>query len=105
MIGSIIARARGWIPEGRFTLGRWGWTVRIIAAAYLGLMLLNVVAPTGVSSPRGAFNYDWITLLVMFLIAVVGLVLFLIRRPDRFVSRHVHDEAEPSGAERHEQPS
>ena len=100
VIGSIIARARGWIPEGRFRLGRWGWTVNIIAAAYLLLMLVNVVAPTGLSSPRGLFNYDWITLLVMFLIAVVGAVLFLIRRPDRLVRRHLHDEEEPTGAER-----
>jgi hypothetical protein len=65
-------------------------------------MLLNVVAPTGVSSPRGLFNYDWITLLVMFLIALVGAVLFLIRRPDRVVRRHLHDESEPTGAERAE---
>jgi amino acid transporter len=100
VIGSIIARARGWIPEGRFRLGRWGWTVNIIAAAYLLLMLVNVVAPTGLSSPRGLFNYDWITLLVMFLIAVVGALLFLIRRPDRLVRRHLHDEEEPTGAER-----
>ena len=34
---------RGWVPEGSFRLGKWGWTVSIIAALYLGLMLLNVV--------------------------------------------------------------
>src|SRR6188472_337778 len=36
VIGAIVARARGWIPEGSFQLGRWGWIVTIIAAAYLG---------------------------------------------------------------------
>ncbi|NUR07417.1 MAG: amino acid permease [Nocardioidaceae bacterium] len=101
VIGAIVARSRGWIPEGRFQLGRWGWTVTILAAAYLFLMLLNVVAPTGLTSGRGFFNLDWITLLVMVVVAVVGLVLYLIRRPDHTVGTHLHDDAEPTGAERH----
>ena len=64
-------------------------------------MLLNVVVPTGLSSPRAYFNLDWITLLVMFIIAVVGAVYFFIARPDRKVRGHLHDELEPTGAERH----
>ena len=101
VIAAIVARSRGWVPEGSFRLGRWGWTVTIIAVLFLGLMLLNVVAPTGLTSGRALFNYDWITLLVMVVIAVVGAVYFFIARPDRDVSQHVHDELEPTGAERH----
>ena len=101
VIGVMIARARGWVPEGSFRLGKWGWTVCIIAAVYLGLMLLNVVVPTGLTSGRGLFNYDWITLLVMVIIAVVGAIYFFIARPDRKVAGHVHDPLEPTGAERH----
>jgi amino acid transporter len=100
VIGAIIARTRGWVPEGAFTLRKWGWTVTIIAAAYLGLMLVNVVVPSGLSSGRALFNLDWITLLVMVIIAVVGGAYFLIARPDRKVGRHVHDTLEPTGAER-----
>jgi amino acid transporter len=100
VIASIVARARGWIPEGSFRLGRWGWTVCILAAAYLGLMFVNVVAPTGLTSPRGYFNLDWITLLVIAVVAVVGAVIFLIGRPDRAVARHVRDTHEPTGAVR-----
>jgi amino acid transporter len=100
VIGSMLARSRGWIPQGQFRLGRWGWPVSIAGAVYLALMLLNVVAPTGLSSPRGYFNLDWITLLVIFLIAVVGGLYFFVSRPDRGVSRHLHDPAEPTGAER-----
>lgn len=88
------------MPEGTFTLGRWGWTVTIIAAAYLGLMLLNVVVPTGLSSGRALFNLDWITLLVMVIIAVVGALYFFSARPDRKLAEHVHDTLEPTGAER-----
>lgn len=101
VIASIVARARGWIPEGKFTLGKWGWTVSIIAVAYLGFMLVNVVLPTGLDSPRAYFNLDWITLSVMFVIFVVGLIYFLIARPDRGVGTHLHDDLEATGAERH----
>jgi amino acid transporter len=101
VIAAIIARSRGWVPEGAFRLGKWGWTVCIIAALYLGLMLLNVVVPTGLTSGRGLFNLDWITLLVMVIIALVGVIYFLIARPDRKVAGHLHDTLEPTGAERH----
>jgi amino acid transporter len=104
VIGSIIARARGWVPEGSFRLGRWGWTVSIIAVGYLGLMLINMVIPTGLDSPRAVFNTDWITLTVMVLIAVVGAALFFARRPDRIVRSHIHDELEATGAERGQAP-
>src|SRR5262245_36485844 len=101
VIGAWVARARGWVPEGRFTLGRWGMPVTVIGALYLGLMFVNVVLPTGLDSPRGAlFNYGWITLLVIVVIAVVGAAYFLIARPDRGVRHHLHDELEPSGSER-----
>ncbi len=100
VLAAIIARRRGWVPEGSFQLGRWGWTVSILAALYLGLMLLNVVVPTGLSSGRGLFNYDWITLLVMVVIAVVGALYFVLARPDRKVGGHVHDKLEETGAER-----
>jgi amino acid transporter len=102
VIASMIARARGWVPEGAFRLGRWGWVVSIIAASYLGLMFINIGFPSGITSPREYFNYDWITLGVMFVIAVVGAVYFVIGRPDRGVAQHVHDELEATGAERAE---
>ena len=101
VIGALIARSRGWVPEGRFQLGRWGMTVTVVAAAYLTLMLVNVVAPTGLTSPRAYFNLDWITLLVMVIVAVAGVVVFLLGRPQREMREHLHDEAEPTGAERH----
>jgi amino acid transporter len=99
VIGAAVARARGWVPEGSFRLGKWGWAVTIAALAYLGLMLINVVFPSGLSSGRAYFNLDWITLSVMFVITVVGALYFFIARPDRTVKTHVHDELEPTGAE------
>jgi hypothetical protein len=63
-------------------------------------MLVNVVAPTGLSSPRAYFNLDWITLVVMVVVALVGAVYFFVARPDRALRRHVHDTLEATGAER-----
>ncbi|MEO7981340.1 MAG: hypothetical protein ABI807_10685 [Sporichthyaceae bacterium] len=63
-------------------------------------MLLNVVAPTGLDSPRGAlFNLDWVTLTVMVVIALVGLVAFLVVRPGSTVGTHLQDALVPGGAE------
>jgi amino acid transporter len=101
VLGAAIARARGWKSEGEFTLGKWGWPVTIVSIAYLALMLVNILIPTGLTSPRGAlFNYDWITLIVMILILLVGGIYFVIARPYRLLEKHVHDELEPTGAER-----
>jgi amino acid transporter len=100
VIGSMVARSRGWIAEGQFRLGRWAWPVSIAGAVYLALMLVNVIAPTGLSSPRAFFNLDWITLVVIFLIAVVGGLYFVVARPDRGVRRHLHDGSAATGAER-----
>lgn len=93
VIGALIARRRGWVPAGSFQLGKWGWTVTWIAAGYLGLMLLNAVYPSGLSSGRGLFNYDWITLAVMVVIAVVGAAYFFVARPDRKVASHRQETA------------
>ncbi|HET6815870.1 MAG TPA: APC family permease [Mycobacteriales bacterium] len=91
VIGAAIARRRGWQPSGAFTLGRWGWPVTIAAIAYLGLMLLNVVIPSGLSSGRALFNIDWITLAVMVVITAVGGVLYAIAQPEKEIAQHVHE--------------
>jgi amino acid transporter len=101
VIGSGIARARGWVPLGAFRLGKWGWPVTIIAGVYLAAMFVNIVYPSGLASPRGAlYNLDWITIVVMAVILIVGLLLFLVVRPWAKVGAHLHDELEPTGAER-----
>ncbi|HTU73788.1 MAG TPA: APC family permease [Trebonia sp.] len=92
--GVIIARLRGWIPAGKFKLGKWAWPVTIVAGVYLLAMLINVVAPTGLSSPREYFNIDWITLLVMFVVAVVGVILFLVAHGGKEIDAHLRDDLE-----------
>jgi amino acid transporter len=87
VVGSIIARARGWKPTGTFTLGRFGWPVSILAAVYLAVMLIDIVYPSGLSSPRGSlFNFDWITLVVMIVLLLIGAIYYVIARPDRLLA-------------------
>ena len=101
VIAAIIARSRGWVPEGAFTartLGLDGDDHRRrlprADAAERGR------ADRALTSGRALFNLDWITLLVMVIIAVVGALYFFIARPDRKVGEHIHDTLEPTGAER-----
>ena len=89
VVGVIIARARGWKPEGSFQLGKWGWPVTLLGAGYLGAMFIDVVYPSGLSSARAFVNIDWITLFIIFIIAVVGGAYLLLGRPDRNVARRL----------------
>jgi hypothetical protein len=58
--------------------------VSILGALYLLAMLLNIVLPSGLTSPRASlFNYDWITLVVMLALLIIGGIYFLIARPHR----------------------
>jgi amino acid transporter len=92
VIAAIVARRRGWIPAGKFQLGKWGWTVTILAAIYLGLMLINVVFPSGIDSGRAIFNIDWITLVVMFIIVFVGGLYLLFGHPASGMKQRREDE-------------
>jgi hypothetical protein len=67
--------------------------VSIVAVVYLGLMLVNVVFPSGLSSGRAYFNLDWITLLVMAIITVVGIIVFLAAHRGREIGKHLTDTA------------
>jgi amino acid transporter len=95
VIGAMIARARGWVPAGKFTMGRWAWPVSIVAGLYLALMLVNVVLPTGLGSGRSYFNLDWVTLLVMAVVAVAGIIVYVAVHGGREIDAHMVDTDAP----------
>jgi amino acid transporter len=98
VIGSMIARARGWVPAGKFKMGRWAWPVSVVAVVYLALMLVNVVLPSGPTSGRAYFNLDWITLLVMAVVTVAGVIVYFAAHRGREIGAHMIDTDAPGYA-------
>ena len=80
VIGWMIARARGRMPAGPAMLGRWAWPVAVLAALYLAGMLADLLAPTGLDSARAYVNQDWIALVLIVVLALIGAVVFAIAR-------------------------
>lgn len=81
VLAAFIGRIRGWRPRG-FDLGRWAYPVYVLAMVYGVAMLVNIVYPSALDSPRAElFNYGWMTLAVMFVILVIGVLVYLAHRP------------------------
>lgn len=60
----------------------------VAGCVWLVAMLVNILIPSGITSPRGAlFNYDWITLLVVVIILAIGALYTLIARPARRIAK------------------
>ena len=78
VLSSLIGRARGWKPAGSFTLGRWGWTVNVLALVYgvAAIVILSVKGGTGTS-----FFDHWLVPLSVAIVFVAGLLYLLILRP------------------------
>lgn len=55
-------------------------------------MLVNIVFPSALSSPRAElFNYGWMTLVVMIVILIIGAIVYIAHRPHM---RHGEDVTE-----------
>ena len=91
----MIARARGWVPAGKFTMGRWAWPVSVVGGLYLALMLVNVVLPSGLGSGRSYFNLDWHHLLVMAVVTVAGIIVYFAVHGGREIGAHIVDTDAP----------
>ena len=99
VIAALVAHLRGWKPAGAFRLGAWTYPVIIAGIGWLTAMLVNILIPSGITSPRGAlFNYDWITLLVVVVIVVIGAVYFLVGRPAQRIARGASPQAVPTAS-------
>jgi hypothetical protein len=45
VLAALIARFKGWKPTGPFTLGRWGWSINIVALLYGVSAIIDMMWP------------------------------------------------------------
>jgi len=79
VLAALIARSRGWIPSGKFTLGRYGWAVNIAALVYGVGGALNLAWPRG--GDDVAWSDKWIVVIGCSIVVGVGLAYMLLGRP------------------------
>jgi amino acid transporter len=97
VLAALIARLRGWQAQGAFRLGAWAVPVMVAGCVWLVAMLVNILIPSGIGSPRGAlFNYDWITLVVVVIIVAIGALYTLVAHPARRIQTPTQRGTGPS---------
>ena len=76
-----------------FNLGKWGWPVNIIALVYGVFMIINLSWPR---TPTAAWYDNYIVVFSLFVVLVVGIIVYLIQRArgvDLSVTIHEIDES------------
>jgi len=80
VLAALVARVRGWRPSGKFTLGRWGLLVNVLALAYGVAAMVNVSWPR---TPDAPWYDNYIVLLSAAIVFAAGLAYMVLARPYR----------------------
>ncbi|MBU6442309.1 MAG: amino acid permease [Alphaproteobacteria bacterium] len=78
VLGALTARLRGWKPGGRFTLGRWGLAVNLIALVYGIGAIIDMLWPRTPAAPwylNYAMSITWLG------IVGIGALYMVLGRP------------------------
>jgi amino acid transporter len=78
VLGALIARWKGWVPAGPFTLGRWGWPVNSIALGYGVSAIVDMVWPR---SPHDPWYSNYGMIVTAMGVLVLGIIYMLAARP------------------------
>jgi amino acid transporter len=78
VVAALIARAKGWRPNGQFTLGAWGLWVNLAALVYGVCAIVNMVWPR---SPDAAWYINYSMILTTLVVMGAGLVYMLLGKP------------------------
>jgi len=82
VLGALMARARGWRPAGKFSLGAWGCPVNAAAFAYGLGAVINMLWPRAPESP---WYVNWAMLLTVAVTAGAGGAYMLAGKPHHAV--------------------
>ncbi|MBI5595083.1 MAG: amino acid permease [Elusimicrobia bacterium] len=75
---ALLARARGWTPSGKFTLGAWGWPVNAAAFVYGAGAVLNMIWPR---SPADPWYVNYAMLVTTAAVVLSGLAYLAVGKP------------------------
>ncbi|EWT00063.1 amino acid permease [Intrasporangium oryzae NRRL B-24470] len=77
VLAALRARLKGWVPSGKYRLGKWGLPVNIAALAYGVIAIVNMAWPR---TPDAPWYDNWIVALSAFVVIAVGLVYMAVHR-------------------------
>ena len=76
--GAILARLRGWVPNGPFVLGRWGMAVNVAGLVFGISAIVDMIWPR---SPDQPWYIDYAMPLTSAAVVAVGLAYMVLLRP------------------------
>lgn len=91
VFAALRARLRGWVPSGKYTLGRWGLPVNVAALVYGVVAIVNMAWPR---TPDAPWYDNWIVALSGVVVVGVGLVYMAVH-PLHDRSTAPYDDAIP----------
>ena len=78
VLAALIARLKGWRPDGPYTLRGWGWSVNVAALLYGVGAIVNILWPRTPSAP---WYVDYGMLLTTVVIMVLGGLYMALAKP------------------------
>ena len=78
VIAALVARCRGWRPEGSFTLGAWGLPVNVAALLYGLSAIVNMAWPR---SPHDPWFSNYGVIVTSVAVVALGLIYMVLGRP------------------------
>ena len=78
VLGALFARAKGWMPAGPFTLGRFGWAINVVALVYGVSAIVDMTWPR---SPNDPWYSNYSMIVTAAAVLVLGTIYMLVARP------------------------
>lgn len=78
VLAALIARSKGWVPAGPFSLGRCGWPVNIIALAYGLGAIVDMVWPR---SPQDPWYSNYSMIVTATGVVLMGMIYMVAAKP------------------------
>jgi amino acid transporter len=78
VLAALRARFKGWRPSGKFSLGRLGFVVNVLALAYGVSAMINLAWPR---TPDAAWYDNYIVALGALVVVGLGVLYMVVRRP------------------------